>query len=165
MYAYSLEFKKAAVEKYFNRGNKAVSEIINEIGISESAIYRWKAEFTKIGVMKKQTKPQSRTADEKIKALIEYETSPAERRGEYLRQNGLYETIIIEWRNQIKLALSTNGDQLESKERKELLAEKKRNQQLEKELDRKNKALAEASALLILKKKADLIWGLAEEEE
>jgi len=36
---------------------------------------------------------------------------------------------------------------------------KAKNKKLESELRRKDKALAEASALLILKKKADLIWG------
>jgi hypothetical protein len=49
-------------------------------------------------------------------------------------------------------------------ESQELFAEQKKVKQLEKELHRKDKALAEASALLILKKKADLIWGLEEDE-
>jgi hypothetical protein len=44
------------------------------------------------------------------------------------------------------------------------LAEQKKVKQLEKELRRKDKALAEAAALLILKKKADLLWGSEEDE-
>jgi hypothetical protein len=35
---------------------------------------------------------------------------------------------------------------------------------LEKELHRKDRALAETTALLVLKKKADLIWGNGENE-
>ena len=38
------------------------------------------------------------------------------------------------------------------------------NRALKKDLLRKDKALAETSALLILKKKADLIWGDFEED-
>lgn len=40
-----------------------------------------------------------------------------------------------------------------------LKEEKSRNKKLEKELQRKEKALAETAALLILRKKADAIWG------
>jgi len=41
---------------------------------------------------------------------------------------------------------------------------KAKNKKLESELRRKDKALAEASALLILKKKANLIWGESEDD-
>ena len=46
----------------------------------------------------------------------------------------------------------------------ELRALRIENKQLKKEVTRKNSALAEATALLILKKKADLIWGEPEDE-
>jgi hypothetical protein len=45
-----------------------------------------------------------------------------------------------------------------------LNAEKQRTRKLEKELKRKEKALAEAAALLVLRKKADAIWGDKEED-
>ena len=38
-------------------------------------------------------------------------------------------------------------------------------EKLEKELAKKEKALAEAAALLVLRKKADAIWGTDEEDE
>ena len=43
--------------------------------------------------------------------------------------------------------------------------DKKKIKELERELRRKDKALAEATALLILKKKAELIWGVVEDDE
>jgi RNase P protein component len=43
-------------------------------------------------------------------------------------------------------------------------AEAKRIRQLEREIVRKDKALAETAALLVLKKKAQAIWGDAEDE-
>ena len=39
-----------------------------------------------------------------------------------------------------------------------------RNKELERDLNRKDKALAETTALLVLKKKADLIWGTGDKE-
>jgi len=51
------------------------------------------------------------------------------------------------------MAQQTRGLQAQSKE------DKKRIRQLEKDLQRKEKALAEAAALLILRKKAQAIWG------
>ena len=44
-------------------------------------------------------------------------------------------------------------------DRAELVRGRKKNAQLAKELHRKEKALAEAAALLILSKKAQAIWG------
>jgi len=53
---------------------------------------------------------------------------------------------------------------LSSDERRELQKERKKNRQLEKDLRRKEKALAEAAALLILQKKAQAIWGDTEDD-
>jgi hypothetical protein len=46
---------------------------------------------------------------------------------------------------------------------KESRAEKKRSKELERELLRKERALAETAALLTLRKKAQAIWGDGEE--
>jgi ribosomal protein L32E len=51
--------------------------------------------------MKKSSGPQNRSANEKLKILIEYETLPAEKRGEFLRKNGIHEENLTEWRKQI----------------------------------------------------------------
>ena len=159
---HSVEFKKAAVQKYLSRGSRSVDEIIKEIGISSPTIYQWRDEFAKIGDMKKSSKPQSRSVAEKLKAISEYNALPEEKRGEYLRRNGLHEEHLAEWQKQIEEALSPKKKTFQ--DRHELFAEQKKVKQLEKELHRKDKALAEASALLILKKKADLIWGSEEDE-
>ncbi|XIK23192.1 hypothetical protein N8B63_13615 (plasmid) [Enterococcus faecium] len=65
-----------------------------------------------------------------------------------------------------KTCLSAN-EQEENRTRElatELKEEKKQARQLEKELRHKEKALAEAAALLLLRKKAHAIWGDQEEE-
>jgi transposase-like protein len=82
---------------------------------------------------------------------------------EYCRKKGLYAEQVKQWREQAEQAM--NGGLVSVKAHREALqAEKKQRESLERELRRKEKALAETAALLILRKKAQAIWGEAEEE-
>ena len=76
--------------------------------------------------------------------------------GAYCRKHGLYSHQINEWKNNFMTDHSKSHD---TKLREELRKYKQENKQLKQDLSRKDRALAETSALLILKKKADLIWG------
>ena len=161
-YGFSDEFKKATVQKLLSRGTRKVQDIANEAGIKAPTLYDWRDKFANTDGMKKSSKPQSRSASEKLKALSEYNVLSKEERGEYLRKNGLHEEHLAEWKKQIEEAFAPSKKLAADKS--ELLAEQKKVKQLEKELRRKDKALAEAAALLILKKKADLLWGSEEDE-
>jgi len=162
-YGHSEEFKKSVVQKLLTRGTRRVKDIADEAGVKTPTLYDWRDKFATISDMKKPTKPQSRPAKDKLKALVEFNALPIEERGEYLRKNGLFEESILEWQKQMTEAL--NPPKKSQQERHELMLEKKKVKQLEKEIRRKDKALAEVSALLVLKKKADLIWGTTEEDE
>lgn len=161
-HGYSLEFKKSAVEKLLTRGSRTVTDVIQELGISSPTIYQWRDDFATIQDMKKSSSPKDRPVNEKLKAIFEHDSLPEDKRGEYLRKNGLHQDHLSEWRSQLEAALQPI--KRSSQERKELGAEKEKVKKLERELLRKDKALAEVSALLILKKKADLLWGSEEEE-
>ena len=70
----------------------------------------------------------------------------------YCRKNGLYVDEVKKWRSDIESSLDREPNAVkENKE--ELFEEKRKNKHLEKELNRKEKALAEAAALLVLQKK------------
>jgi len=159
---YSEGFKKAALQKVLLKGNRTTSEITNELGISLSTIYKWRDKFSNVEPMKKKTSPQHRTVDEKLKALTEYSALSESLQGEYLRKNGLHKEHLIEWKQQIVDAFSPQKKVIN--DNKELLEAKTKVRNLEREIHRKDKALAEAAALLILKKKADLLWGSEEDE-
>ena len=60
--------------------------------------------------------------------------------------------------------MSSKQETKEKKQASELKKLKGEIKRLNRELDRKEKALAEASALLVLKKKADLIWGVKKDD-
>jgi transposase len=92
------------------------------------------------------------TAEAKLKAVIETSDLAENEVGAYLRREGLYSNQVEEWRREIIEYFQTKP-----KFAKDERDGKIRN--LEYEILRKDRALAEASALLILQKKVDLIWG------
>jgi transposase len=160
---YSPEFKKSAVEKLLTRGSRPVAAIIEELGVSSPALYQWKNDLAKVGGMKKQSRPQDRSSAEKLKILNEYEAAPVESRGELLRRLGVHREHVEAWAEQVHAALRIGalGKHVARSERAE---DRRRIKELERNLHRKDRALAETTALLVLKKKADLIWGVEESE-
>jgi len=72
--------------------------------------------------------------------------------GAFLRKEGLHEAHLDEWRQQAEAALGSGMEPSSSRRKKEV-------QRLERELRRKDKALAETAALLVLSKKVRALWG------
>ncbi len=95
-------------------------------------------------------RPQDWSAEEKLAAVLEAASLSEGELGAFLRSRGLHEAQLQQWRDQMVIGL-------EPKPAKRV--ETKRIRELEKELRRKDKALAETAALLVLKKKAQEIWG------
>lgn len=80
----------------------------------------------------------------------------------YCRTRGLFPEQIRQWRQACEEANEPQGAR--SKAPREVIhGDKKRIKELERELKRKDRALAETAALLVLRKKAQAIWGDEEE--
>ncbi len=79
--------------------------------------------------------------------------------GAFLRRKGVLEAQLDEWRKQFTEAAVASMRPPTRGDREAAAAESKKIRQLERELLRKDKALAETAALLVLKKKAQAIWG------
>jgi len=157
---YTENIKKAMVQKLVEPGAKSAARLSTEVGISQATLSRWLREYGNIYNMKKKLS-KNWPPENKLRAVMDYEKlSTEEERGAFLRKNGLYSTTIKNWKNEILESLSNMNS---SKKRKNN-SDKQRIKELEKELRRKDKALAEAAALLILKKKADLLFGGKEDE-
>lgn len=160
---YSVEFKKSAVQKYLKRGDRKVEDILREVGISSPTLYQWRDEFANVDGMKKTSqRPQDKSAKDKFKAVLEFENLPEDKQGEFLRRRGIHIEHIQEWREQMEKSLTPSKDKKAG--RSERAEDRRRIRELEKEIKRKDKALAETAALLVLKKKANLIWGTGEDE-
>ncbi len=159
--SYSREFKEAIVAKLVNRGNQTIEEICEREGVGKSTAVNWLRARVNVANMAKQKTTKKWTPEEKLKAIIETSTMGEEELGVFLRREGLHSHQLQEWREEVLKGLQSAPRKSQSKkdERDEKI------KSLEHELRRKDKALAEASALLILQKKIDLIWGSKSEDE
>lgn len=152
-------------------GPRAVSAyaLAREEGISQPTLSRWKRQAGTLSGMTTRDKkteaqekttrkrPQDWSLDEKLQAVLEASSLSDEELGTYLRSKGLHEGTLNQWRTQVAGALGRT--QPKNKKSRELKESEKRVRKLERDLKRKNAALAETAALLVLKKKAQAIWG------
>jgi transposase-like protein len=162
---YSAERKEALLRQMMPPQNRLVSELARESGITEQTLYTWRRQLRNQGtpVPGSGKNAEEWTSEDKFAVVLETATLNASELAEYCRRKGLFAEQIATWRAacmaaNASLAQQTRGQQAQSKE------DKKRIRQLEKDLQRKEKALAEAAALLILRKKAQAIWGDKEED-
>jgi len=107
----------------------------------------------------KSKRPEDWTAEEKLKAIGEYENLDEEQRGIYLREKGIHSVHLQRWQKEFVEAYDSR-----KKKTRGIDPRQKRIKELEDDLGRKEKALAETAALLVLKKKAQAIWGDPEDE-
>lgn len=159
----SEEFRRAAVAKFHNRGTRTVEEVARVLGVSSWSLYQWSKRYGNADGMSNNRRPADRSAQEKLKAVIEFEGLAGDKQGEYLRREGLHSDHIGAWKKRMEAGLAGGGG-LTAASRTERAQDKQKIKELEKELHRKDRALAETTALLVLKKKADLIWGSGEEQ-
>src|ERR1035438_2692166 len=94
-------------------------------------------------------------SEEKLMAIIETASLSETELGEYCRRKGYYPEQIAGWRVSIVQGLSAPPTKAD---REQLQQQSKMIKQLHQELNRKEKALAEAAALLILGKKVAALW-------
>lgn len=153
---FSSEFKEAIVSKIVNRRNQTVAQVCEAEGIGYSTAANWLRSAT-MPAMNKTTKSKKWSAKEKLRAVGETLSANEIELGTFLRKEGLHSQQLQEWQEQALSSLEAGSKPLPSHEAFEEL--QKQNKQLEREILRKDKALAEASALLILQKKVSLIWG------
>ena len=145
--------------------NKPVSQIARENGISEQTLYTWRRELKSQGVAVPGDGKNAEdwTSQDKFAVVLETATLNAAQLAEYCRRKGLFAEQIASWR-EICGSANANATQAARGVREQSKQDKKRIRELEKELNRKEKALAEAAALLILRKKVRAIWGSNEED-
>ena len=155
---YSKAFKEAMVLKVLNRGDQTVSAICQKEGLSGSTVHTWLEKHDALKIMKNSNRTWS--PQEKLEALLKTQNISEADLGVYLRQEGLHEHRLKEWHTEVLKSLdeALNKPQRPKKDERDVKIAG-----LERDLLRKDRALAEASALLILQKKVHLIWERNEE--
>ncbi len=147
---YSTEFKEAILKK-LSQSDLSVSQFARQEGINLSTLYSWQKQFKTIGFSVSKVIPSDKwSAEEKFAIVLETATLSEIEVNEYCRIKGLYPEQIKAWK-QACIAANSTGVSKQKKATPESKADKKRIKQLEKELSRKEKALAETAALLMLR--------------
>ncbi len=144
--------------------NRTVVELVEETGISDVTLYAWRKQARASGavVPGDGNTPDGWSSEEKFRVVLESAALNESELGEYCRRKGLYPEQVAEWRKACVQANATAREQSRI-EREKTKADRKRIKQLERESKRDKAALAEAAALLLLRKKAEAIWGKDED--
>ena len=98
------------------------------------------------------------SSNDKFSVVLETAHLNEAQLAQYCRSKGLFVEQIVEWRRACQEANASSVDR-NREQRDQSKSDRKEIKQLKKELQRKEKALAEAAALIILRKKAQAIWG------
>jgi transposase len=144
---FSPAYKQKMIERLTGKDAVSARQASQETGISQTTLSKWLQEARSLPLMaprKRRTKPWS--VEEKAQILTETARLSGGELTRYLERRGLLLGELEQWR----LALDEEG--------RASMATTKRIRKLERELARKEKALAEAAALLVLKKKVEDLW-------
>jgi transposase-like protein len=162
---YSPERKEAVLKKMMPPRNRSIYQLAIEEGISEATLYNWRQQARAKGILlpDADTGPEGWTARDKFAAVMESASLNEQETAEYCRRKGIFPHQLEQWRKACENANDWDR-QANIKLRSEQKTNQKRIKDLEKELQRKEKALAETAALLVLQKKVQAIWDESEDE-
>ena len=160
------EFKEQALSKARQRGTRTLEEVAAELNMSVGTLKGWLQESSKggAGAVMPSSLPSSVparqwSAGERLLALQESHGLSGEALHAWCREKGLFEHQLTAWRE----AFVSSPDPESAQERRESKAELKalqgKHEVLQRELRRKERALAEAAALLVLQKKFQALLG------
>jgi len=168
---YSTGFKARMVQRMLGPDPISANKLADEAGVCQSTLSRWSREASDEvnkrgnGVQRssdsnesRPIRPEDLPAAEKLRLLREAGELSEEDLGAFLRRHGLHKAQLEEW-NQMALQALQKPKRARSSQSPEV----RRIRELERELNRKDRALAEVTALLALKKKLEALWG--EEDE
>jgi transposase len=150
---HSTEQKEAVVNRFLQSG-LSIREFAEDEGIAKSSLYSWSKKFNKSDrpLMGKN----KYSGEQRFSILLETAMLSEAELSEYCRTKGLYPDQLKQWKQAFiksdNQPVKTTGS-----------GDKKRIKALEKELARKEKALAETAALLVLRKKFNAHFNLDEE--
>lgn len=154
---------EAIIQKVLSKDGRTIKEIATLNNISESTIYKWLKRYRDGGTINKfvrKHKSHNLTLSEQFQHLVATSSLDEAAVGVYCRKHGLFSFQLKQWEETF---VSQKSDEKNQGIGAELKILREENKQLKREVRRKDTALSEVVALLVLKKKADLIWGESED--
>jgi transposase len=165
---YTNAIKASVLTKALAPNAPGVIELAKEFNIPKATIYTWILNMKNKNNKKErvQQRPKDQSPASKLQAVMDTLGKTEEEQSAYCRTQGIYSNHIDAWKQQILESLGAATSVADkgsiTKEKGNTAASQRMQDEMKKlksDLNRKDKALAELSALLILKKKADLLWG------
>ncbi|WJV54334.1 transposase [Prodigiosinella aquatilis] len=156
----SPERKASVLAKLLPPYNMTVAAVAQMDGISEATLYNWRNQAKAEGkpVPGADKNGEQWSAEARFATIVETATLSEAEVAEYCRKKGLYPEQLTQWK-QAFLQTSAPDDKAALKQ------SQKENKQLKRELARKEKALAEAAAILVLRKKLRDYYGETDGED
>ena len=170
---YPQRFKEAMVRRMTSPGRPPTVDLAEEVGVHPSTLSRWVREAGRVGDMSKKKikgtgrRPDDRTPQEKLQLILEASLLTDEELGAFLREKGLHKAQLERWQREAEEGLDNEPPVVKGKrtpEARRIRELEKELQKRDKEILRKDKALAEAAALIVLKKKAEALWGVEDDD-
>lgn len=153
---YTQGFKARMVQRMAGPRAVTACALAKETGVAQPTLSRWLREASTVLAMGNQeTRGQKKwTPEEKLRVVLAASSLSEEQLGDLLRREGLHTAQLEEWRALVMEALAGRKPAAPKS-----TSDAKRLKELSRDLDRKNLALAEVTALLALQKKVQAIWG------
>jgi transposase-like protein len=151
---YSAAFKARVVKRLVGPQAVSASQLAEAVGVPQPTLSRWVRELRSVSAMPRRPR-EERTGADKLRVVQEAAHLEGPALGALLHREGLQLADLTAWRQAAEQALAPKPPRPKAGPS----AEAKRVQELERELARKDRALAETAALLVLKKKVQAIWG------
>jgi transposase len=164
---FTQSFKIQAVEKVLTRNEgESIEGTAKALGVGFSTLQKWirlsKDQNLEVPLpeqlqaMKKEKRPQDWSLEERLSMVISCGSLSEDGVSKLCREQGLYSHQVQQWK--ADFTHNKTGDS-SAKRQADVKALKNENRVLKKELNRKDRALAETAALLVLQKKVNAIWG------
>ena len=135
-----------------------VEAVAREIGVGVATLERWRSD-----ALSRPARERAWTAAARFEAVLTTAALDEAARNAWCREHGIYPQDLAQWRQAATQALATpeetRASPLQTKQ------DRRRIKELERELRRKEKALAEAAALLVLSKKLKAIFPKDRDED
>jgi DNA-binding transcriptional MerR regulator len=157
MARYGQAFKDKVLAKLLPPSSASLEQVSQEVGVSIDTLERWRSE-----ALTTPARERAWSASARLSAVITTAAMDEATRSAWCRENGVYPQELDAWRTSATQALAAPEEQRASP--KETAADRRRIKELERELRRKDKALAETAALLVLSKKLEAIFHKGEDE-
>lgn len=145
--------------------NESIAKVSEQENIGQQTLYNWRAQARRDGLPAPgPDRPgDSWSGEAKFAVAVETATLDEHALSEYCRSKGLYVEQVKQWRQDC-IAGAQQAGQVQSTDKARTKADRQQIKALEKELLRKERALAETAALLVLRKKLNALFEHGEGE-